>query len=286
MSTNDEFERISKAWLADGPSELADRVLDAALREVHLTHQRRRLALWRTTHMSFLSSNPARLAAVVVVATVAIGGALYLLGPNRGAVGGPVPTPSLPPPTTAPSPTVAPSPTLGPIDTATWTTYTSNRYGFTIGHPADWIVLPSGHQWTFPADATQFPPPGSETFHTPADDVEVSAWSVAVTPGTSVLTWLQAYCPVAESNSPCTALQSRTVAVSMDGHAGSLVLFKDDTQAFILVGNRMYIVGCWRPESDSTVAPYGGASRLLKGFLSTMHLLPGGAAASPTPRPS
>ena len=107
--------------------------------------------------------------------------------------------------------------------------------------------------------------------------------------GTSADAWIQAYCQVVEPDSPCTALQSLTVVASMDGHAGRLVLFKGDTQAFILVGNRMYVVACWRPESDPTVAPFGGARRLIEGFLSTMRLLPGGPASpapSATPRPS
>jgi hypothetical protein len=52
MSTNRNFDRIAEAWLAEGPSELADRVLDAALDEVHLTSQRRRMAVpWRTPQM-------------------------------------------------------------------------------------------------------------------------------------------------------------------------------------------------------------------------------------------
>jgi hypothetical protein len=70
----------------------------------------------------------------------------------------------------------------------------------------------------------------------------------------------------------------------VDGHAGVLARFTDDTQAFVLVGNRMYIVACWRPEDEPTVGPYGGATRLLEGYLSTMHLLPGGPAPSATPR--
>ncbi|MEA2673857.1 MAG: hypothetical protein QOI92_1049 [Chloroflexota bacterium] len=32
MTTNSDFDRHASAWLADGPTELSDRVLDAALR--------------------------------------------------------------------------------------------------------------------------------------------------------------------------------------------------------------------------------------------------------------
>ena len=71
MSTNRDFERIAAAWVAEGPAELADRVLDAALDEVHLTHQRHRLSVpWRTSAMSM----PIRLAAgIAVLLSVTIG---------------------------------------------------------------------------------------------------------------------------------------------------------------------------------------------------------------------
>ena len=92
-----------------------------------------------------------------------------------------------------------------------------------------------------------------------------------------------------DPNSPCTALQSSTVPASMDGHAGRLVQFKSDTQAFIPVGGRLYIVACWRAENEPSVVPYGGARRLVEGYLSTMRLVPAGPASpapSGTPRPS
>jgi hypothetical protein len=282
MSTNDDFERISNAWLADGPTELADRVLDAALHEVHLTHQRRRLALWRTTHMSFLSSNMARLAAVVVVAIVALGGAFYLLGPNRGGVGGPVATPTPTPPTTAPSPSAVAQSTFVPIDTTGWTTYTSTRYGFSIGRPPGWTVKQrSDHAWTLAADF-DWQTKASEGF-TPADtSIYVTAWSVAVPAGMSADAWIQAYC-LTGATGPCTGLQAVSTPVTMDGHPGVLIE-TNDTEAFTLVGGRMYVVALWEAFNDPAGAPYLGNDRLLKGFVSTMHLLPGGPAASPTPR--
>jgi len=52
MTTDRDFGRIAEAWLVEGPTQLADRVLAAALDEVHLTHQRRRPPVpWRFTLM-------------------------------------------------------------------------------------------------------------------------------------------------------------------------------------------------------------------------------------------
>ena len=140
--------------------------------------------------------------------------------------------------------------------------------------------------WTYPADATvNMESTALETFVAPDSTIAAAAWSVAVKPGTTVDAWLQAYCPLAESPAPsdCASLPGRTVAASMDGHAGSLVRFTEDTQAFFLVNNRMYVVAIWQAEDFIP----GGVSRLLTAYLSTMHLLPGGPASSrPSPSPS
>jgi hypothetical protein len=171
----------------------------------------------------------------------------------------------------------APGSSPSPIDTSSWTTYVSDRYGFSIGHPADWDVQPSEDTLTM---ADEPDGPFFETFGAPDVNgntpVGVSAWSVAIDPGTTAEAWIASYCPL--TTSPCTGIEARTVPANVDGHPGSLVRFAVNTQAFVLVDDRMYVVAAWRPESDPTVAPYGGATRLLRGFLSTMQLLPGGPA--------
>ena len=123
-----------------------------------------------------------------------------------------------------------------------------------------------------------------ETFVSADSSVAASAWSVAVTPGTTVDGWVQAYCLRTESDTPCSAIKSRTVATAVDGHAGSLVSFGQDTQAFILVQNRMYTVAIWQ---SADYLPGGEIPKLLSAYVSTMHLLPGGPApAGTSPSPS
>ena len=39
--TDSEFDRTARAWLEDGPNEISDRALQAALDEIHVTRQRR-----------------------------------------------------------------------------------------------------------------------------------------------------------------------------------------------------------------------------------------------------
>jgi hypothetical protein len=283
------FERAIRGLVEDGSDRTPTDTIDAVLLAVRTTPQERDLRIpWRTKPMSI----PMRLVAAFAILVVAGVAAFNLFRPTAGVGGVSGPTqsiaPTSPAPTspapTSPAPTASPQPTPFAIDLSTWTSYASKRYGFSIGHPADWTVRPATRAWLFPADANVYGPPntGTENFDAANGDIGASAWSVAVKPGTTVDTWLQTYCPVAEYTSPCTTIQSLTVSASMDGHAGSLVRFTDDTQAFFLVNNRMYVVAIWRSEDFIP----GGVSRLLEGYLSTMHLLPGGPAPSASPRPS
>ncbi len=83
-------------------------------------------------------------------------------------------------PSPTPSPTTAsPSPSAIRIDTSQWDTYESARYGFTIGHPADWEVVPATRDWTFDAEASADDwSPAEEAFVNRAGDgIRVSAWS-------------------------------------------------------------------------------------------------------------
>jgi hypothetical protein len=265
MSMNTDFDRTASAWLADGPTELADRVLDAALREVHLTKQRRRWsAPWRTPLMSLRLS--AALLAIVAIGSVI---AMNLLGPSFGA-----PTPSA---TVQPSPTSTPNPLL---DTAAWSTYVSKRYGYSIRHPADWSESPGTQDVTL--DDVAWDSTSRDSFISAEGNVRVSAWSIAITPGIGLEAWFRDYCvqDIGDAAS-CAGFQQQGVAADMDGHAG-LLFTSPVLQAFFLVDDRIYAVAIWRPEDDRdpSVMKYSGARRLLETYLSTMRLLPGGPARS------
>lgn len=224
-------------------------------------------------------STPMRLVAAIAVIVVAGVGAISLFGPSPGVGGASGPSPTVTP--SAPAATMSPSRSPNPLDVAAWTTYVSDRYGFSIAHPANWTERPGDHVWTLAKDADWLNT-ASEGFIAPGSAVLVTAWSASVKPGTTVEAWIQTYCP--KNTTPCTRTQA-AVPVTMDGHASLLVQFNDDTQAFSLVDNRIYVVAVWEPNSDPRTAPYGGAVRLLEAYLSTVHLLPGGPAPTPTTPP-
>ena len=87
--TEHDFDRTVRAWLEDGPSTMSDRPLEAALAEIHVTHQRR--VLWPARRFPVMF-NVARFAtAAAAVAIAAVIGLSLLPG---GGFGGPGPTPS------------------------------------------------------------------------------------------------------------------------------------------------------------------------------------------------
>jgi hypothetical protein len=95
-----DFDRTARLWLDDGPSQMPDRALDAALATVHRTRQRRAFwPAWLTIDLTI----PIRLAAGLAVVVIAIVGLSLLRG---GSVGEPEPSPT---------PTPSPLPTLPPV---------------------------------------------------------------------------------------------------------------------------------------------------------------------------
>jgi hypothetical protein len=144
MSTSNELDRIAGAWLAEGPAELGDRVLEAALAEVHKTRQRHRAAApWRTITMP-ISMRLA--AAVAIVAVVGLAGLTMF----RGGIGGPGPSASPTdqastpvPSSTAPAPSSIAAVPLPPLSAE----FTSPWYGYRVAYPAGWQATSGQGPW-------------------------------------------------------------------------------------------------------------------------------------------
>ena len=148
MSNKREFEPIARAFMAGGPTQLADRVLERSLAEVHHTPQRRALwwAPWRTPVMNIYAKLAA--AAVVVVAVGALG--VWFLSPGSSApVGGPAPVSASPSASLEPSQTPEPSATPTPLPTVPPLsgTFTSTRHGISLATPAGWTTRQATQAW-------------------------------------------------------------------------------------------------------------------------------------------
>jgi len=86
MNTDRDFERIATAWLADGPDQLSNRVLDAVVEEIHVTRQRRVMRVPRRIPAMTI---PARLGAAAAIGVLLFGGALILVRPSSPLVAAP-----------------------------------------------------------------------------------------------------------------------------------------------------------------------------------------------------
>ncbi|MEK6720662.1 MAG: hypothetical protein AABZ33_08355 [Chloroflexota bacterium] len=102
MTTPRDPDRLIRAFLAEGQTDLPDRTYDAVRADIDRTRQRVVIGPWREPRMNNLAKLAIAIAAVAVVAVVG-----YNLLPGTGGVGGgPSPTPS-PAPTPAPTPSPA-----------------------------------------------------------------------------------------------------------------------------------------------------------------------------------
>lgn len=246
---------------------------EAALAQLRRTHRRR---------------SATRVAGVGVAAAIVLIVANGALLQDRDSA---EPAPAQPP-----SSTESPSTAEEPIDTENWTIYTSDRYGFKVGHPPNWVAIPARRDWRPPDAATLgAATPSLETFRSPTDSVRVSVWNVPLDPGTSIDStadieaWVKEYCQATQTTqattlTPCSGIDDDAVELCVekwDCHPGLLVPFEFDVQAFFSGGayeegpdHAMTVAAVWWGESFPAVAPYGGSQRLLEAFLSTMYVWP------------
>lgn len=289
MTMQRDPDEILSAWLDEGPMRLPGQTRRAITVAIPMTSQRRRAinVPWRFSTMSAtfkLALGTAALIAVVVV------GAFFLGPPSSTNVGGaPNPTPSA---TASPTASPAPqTPSSDLLDTSTWTTYVSERYGFSIAYPADWRSddrPPPDHDWTLANDTPSFESTATENFVLPIENqgIRVSAWSVAVDPGTTVEAWIEAYCTA--EGAPCPNVSDLAIEVIEGGSLQRVLLVNvaDAPHAFFLNADRILVIACWQSDDAPSVAKYGGSLRLTQAFASTMVLNVPAPASSPEANPS
>jgi hypothetical protein len=142
MTTRRDPDRVIRAFLAEGQTDLPDRSYDAVRSGIERTRQRVVIGPWRLTEMNAYIKLAIAAAAAVVVAVVGIN----LLGTGDGQTGGPTATASpSPSPTLArtPGPTpVARFPREGPMAPGTYTAiFDAIPVSFTV-EASDWSVYP------------------------------------------------------------------------------------------------------------------------------------------------
>ena len=190
----------------------------------------------------------------------------------------------------------ASSPLPSPVSSVTSQDgYTSAQYGFTIVPPDGWHHEAADRAWVWESDVRtlEWNSQSHETFSSPDDEVVVSAWAVPLVPGTApesraaLNSWVEDYC-LSSGESPCAGMVDRAVELCVEGSGCSVGLLgrvNGATYAFFTGGTHgsdtMTVVAVWRSETAPSVAPYGGARKLLLRFLAPMGVWPSGAATPP-----
>jgi len=192
-------------------------------------------------------------------------------GPGVTPSASPSPSPTAPASASPTAPASA-SPTVDFIgdwlDTSRWTTYVSERYQFTIGHPATWTVIESTHTWDQQTDSINWDSGALEAFVPPDNTISIylAAWSVDVDPATTLAEWVQAFCD--QYAASCTDIErvSEPAFANAGDREGILFSWDDGMTAFFPTwydeaepgsiweqpaptDGRIYIVESGRPDS-------------------------------------
>ena len=269
MTLDRDFDRIASAWLADGPTELSDRVLDAVVDQVHLTRQRRAVrAPWRFPTMSM----PARVAALVAVGVLAIAGVVALSG-----VGGQSKT--TPTPTRSTSVTPTGNGNLAAALPALDTTFTSDWHGYSVKYPAGWRATPADRAW--PAGTR--PQWGDPTLdEIKSSTIRFNGTQQIYAQGQTPQQWLLAYCQAnGQADCPSVVASWRPFKVAgqdayldADGVKAAANSVSADGllyEAVVTLSNRAYVL-----TMDGRID-----RSVFDAFLNTITLVPGNAVDTP-----
>jgi hypothetical protein len=141
MTASRDPERLIRAFLDEGPTDLSDRTYDAVRSHIDRTRQRVVIGPWREPRMSNLS----RIAIAAAAVLVAVVGYNFLPGSNGPGITGPSPSPS---PTATPAPRPTPAPTgpialpAGPVTAGTYVAHPfvapNDSIGFRFALPDGW----------------------------------------------------------------------------------------------------------------------------------------------------
>lgn len=121
MTDDRIFDELLTAWLDSGPKVAPARVADAARLEAGSTRQMNALERWAYRRTPTMNTAMRFSLAAAAVAVAALVGFNAFVAPNIGTEA---------PPTATPSPA--------------WATFTSERYGYSIQYPSDWLASERG----------------------------------------------------------------------------------------------------------------------------------------------
>jgi hypothetical protein len=238
MTTQRELNRLLDAFFTEGTTELADRVIDAALDTIDHTTQRRAGGLPRRIQaMPMLT----RLAAAAAIGVLAVGGALFLSrAPSDVGTQSPTPRVSASPSGPGPTPTPQSSP-AGPMADGrqihTVTELADGRFLIAGGYTDVEIALASAEVYDPSADA--FSPTGSMADARGLHTATRLADGRVLIAGGGPASWIGnglPYLASAELYDPATGtfLPTGTMTMPREDHTATLL---EDGRVLIVGGN-------------------------------------------------
>lgn len=120
------------------------------------------------------------------------------------------------------------------LDTSKWTTYVSDRYQFTIGHPEAWTVIEAGHFWDQATESIDNDSGAMEVFVPPDDTISIylAAWAVDVDRGTTLFEWARVFCDQYVASCTDVRAMSEPASATAGDREGILLPWDDGMVAF------------------------------------------------------
>ena|ERR671912_2421911 len=254
MSGRPDIDRVLESWLADGPTQLPDRAIEAIVKQT--TDNDQRGLLWPSggTRMNRMLLAVGGIAAVI--ALVAVGLAVYGGVPGgRTGVGAPQPTVT---------PTASPTEVNGVL-------FTSERHGYELLLPdATWTVDELPGEWPLGDSFNQDGPGADSVANEGVETGLILINSQAVPAGTSLDEWATDYQSANRRWFGCAIEKSETTVV--DGETARAESYlcggpERAAEALTLHGGRAYVIRVFASPNDidADVRP------ILDDFVSRFH---------------
>ena len=262
MTPRRDPDRLIRAFLMEGETELADPVYDAVRDRIETTQQRTFIGPWRTSDMNRYLKIGLAAAAVVVIAVVGFNLLPGSSGPGPGAGS-----------TATPGPSIAESSPPSPPPLTQ--TFTSTVHGISVSYPAGWIARAATEPWG--PEGPNFSDPFVDVLYDPVLEGNLHLRIASQPIGESTPDeW------VAEqlAGDGC----STTEPITIDGATGLIGANDCNTVAVATAGRGYWILLHTSPDDPSAVAPYDRA--WFEEILATVQLHPEDAVdsgASPSP---
>jgi hypothetical protein len=282
MTAHRDPDRLIRAFLMEGQTELADPVYDAV--RATIEHERQRVVIgpWRMPNAMnkfvSLGLGAAAVAVVLVVGLQFLPSASGGVGAAPSATPTPSPTPARTPQSTAaaPSASAATAPTPPPLRAS----FTSTQHGISVSYPEGWTARPATEPWTDRPGVPQFLHPGFDVMKNPVNDGgELFLWITSrpigdSTPEDWVATMMAAW--------ECTS----TEPIAVDGATGLIGATGCHELAAVTSAGRGYEIGLYHGNTGERLADPTYTRAWFEEVLATVQLHPGDAVdAAPSATP-